>query len=149
MSMPAFQLPNEHQMAEAQAAVDALRRLPLDSERQLQVVSRDSRSDIVTLPREMLGFLTRLLAHIANGHAVTLIPVEAELTSQQAADLLGVSRPYLVKLLDEDVIPHHKVGRHRRVRANDLLVYKQRRDAEARKAADELTAQAQELGMGY
>ena len=83
------------------------------------------------------------------GNAVKIVPVHAELTSQEAADLLNVSRPHLVKLLDEGVIPHTKTGRHRRVKFADLMSYKQRRIEESRAAMDELVAQAQALRMGY
>lgn len=74
--------------------------------------------------RQVLG----LLSMIGEGEAVTLVAHGPELSTQQAADLLNVSRPFLVKLLEGKVIPHHKVGSHRRIRTEDLLQYKQRRD---------------------
>jgi excisionase family DNA binding protein len=86
---------------------------------------------------------------MANGHAVTVMPVQAELTTQQAADLLGGSRPYLVRLLEDGRIPFHKVGTHRRVRAADVMQYKARRRGESRQVLDELTREAQDLGLGY
>lgn len=108
----------------------------------------DSRTSL-EIPGHALRLLVEVLAQIANGNAVTIAPVYAELTTQQAADLLNVSRPYLVKLLEERKLPHRRVGNRRRVLLDDLLEYKRIDDAERRAVADELTAEAQRLGLEY
>jgi len=105
-------------------------------------------ADII-LPASVLRLLMDILAEMAQGHAVALLPVQAELTTQQAADLLNVSRPYLIRLLEDSKIPFRLVGQHRRVRFDDLLAYQRKDDEDRRRVADELTADAQELGMGY
>jgi len=101
------------------------------------------------LPKQALGLLRDLLTEMAQGHAVTVVPTHAELTTQQAADFLNISRPYLIRLLERKEIPFSKVGTHRRIRYEELLKYKRKLKKEAAKALEELTVQAQELGMGY
>jgi excisionase family DNA binding protein len=88
-----------------------------------------------------------LLTELAKGNAVTLMPHHAELTTQEAADLLNVSRPFLVGLLEDGQLPFHKVGTHRRVRFSDLMIYKRRRDAESEQALREIAAISQELKL--
>lgn len=101
------------------------------------------------LPKAATRLLTHLLTEMAQGNAVTLIPIHAELTTQQAADFLNVSRPHLVSLLEKQDIPFHKVGTHRRIRFADLEAYKKAFEAESRAAMNELVKQAQDLEMGY
>jgi excisionase family DNA binding protein len=102
-----------------------------------------------TVPRDAFELFLEILGQMANGNAVTIVPVHAELTTQQAADLLNVSRPFLVGLLESGKIPSRKVGSHRRVKAADLVAYRQRDEAERKKVLDELTSEAEKHGLGY
>lgn len=113
------------------------------------VALSDGQPEACILPRAAFELLQEILGHLANGTAVTVLPVHAELTTQGAADLLNVSRPHLVKLLEEGELPFHRVGTHRRVRLEDLMEYKARVEEEQRQALDELAALSQDMEMGY
>jgi excisionase family DNA binding protein len=118
------------------------------SEIRLELITGTSTEELI-LPRSALRLLLRALSEMGQGNAVTLTPVQAELTSQQAADLLNVSRPHLVKLLNEGTIPSRKVGTHRRVQLEDVLAYKREFQAKRQAALSELAGLSQDLDLGY
>lgn len=109
----------------------------------------ESHGVTVTIPRAALRLMLEALRTMKDGHPVTVLPLDAELSTQEAAELLNVSRPYVVKLLDEGKIPSRKVGVYRRVLATDVLAYKQENKAARYAALAELTREAQKLGLGY
>lgn len=125
------------------AAANQLRRVlaaqaASEGERKLKVVGETGERAEVVLTPGLSALLMDLLRHIGRGDAVTLVPVSQMLTTQQAADILNVSRPFLISLLETGRIPHVLVGRHRRIRAEDLFAYKRRRDDERAAALSEL-----------
>lgn len=103
----------------------------------------------IELPAGAVALLMDILEAMAAGHGVRLIPENAELTTVQAAEILNVSRPFLIKLIETGALPHRKVGKHRRIRMEDVMAYKARTDADRASVLDELVSDAQEQGMGY
>jgi excisionase family DNA binding protein len=137
----------------AQAAASVGRYLEHGVHHQHRTVTLEAESDgqivRVLVPEPALRLLVRVLQELSKGNAVTVLPLQAELTTQQAAELLNVSRPYLVKLLEGGRIPYRTVGPRRRIRLADVMAFKRDDDAYRRRVADELTHEAVELGMGY
>jgi excisionase family DNA binding protein len=101
----------------------------------------------IKLPAAAVRLLMKILDEMSNGNAVTVIPVHAELTTQEAADLLNISRPSLIDLLNEGAIEYRKVGTHRRVRFEAVMAYKRRNNADREAALDALAAYDQEIGL--
>lgn len=116
----------------------------------LTVQVRDAdHEEPIELPAGAVSLLMEVLEAMASGRGVTLIPENAELTTVQAADILNVSRPFLIKLLEESVIPYRLVGKHRRIRMDDVIAYKERIDRDREATLDRLVEEAQREGMGY
>lgn len=138
--------------ADTQLALESSRLLAthkLDKQSSIRLrLEDDEESESVTVPTSAVRLFLHVLAEMSRGNAATLIPTHAELTTQQAADLLNVSRPYVVKLLDEGKMPFRTVGKFRRIRFDDLIAYKQKDDELRAKLLDELAVLSQELG-GY
>ena len=103
----------------------------------------------IELPDSALEALRVIIETMAQGRSIMLVPHDQELTSQEAADILHVSRPHLIKLLDLGELPFHLVGTHRRIKIEDVLTYRDRRDAERDAALRELTRLSEELPGGY
>ncbi len=101
----------------------------------------------INIPEPIYQVLLQVVHAMASGKAISIIPQQQELTTQQAAEFLNVSRPYLIKLLEQGEIPHIKVGSHRRVRFDDLMNYKQQRDVKRDQLLSELTQMSQEAGF--
>jgi excisionase family DNA binding protein len=142
-------VPDEAERQEAEQASRALAALAGRDRVHVEAEAEGMPRQSFILPAAAVRLLTDVLVHLSQGQGVAVLPENAELTTQQAADMLNVSRPYFVGLLEAGVVPFHKAGTHRRVRLRDLVSYKEKRQAASRAAMDELTAQAQELGLGY
>lgn len=138
-----YEVPSPDVMERAETALDALKQTYDDAEP----------GELVALQLSLPPFAARLLLDaltaLAEGHAVTVVPVPAELTTQEAADILNVSRPYLIKLLDERKLPHRRVGNRRKVMLEDVLRFKRRDDQARQSVLDELTREAQAIGLEY
>ncbi len=137
--------------ADISTAVEALPHvngyLANHTDRVIRLVVADEPEETLLVPRGAVELLARVLAHMAAGQGVSVVPANAELTTQQAAELLNVSRPFLIGLLDRGEMEYRRVGKHRRIKAQSLMAYLARDEQERREAADELTRLNQEMGL--
>lgn len=141
-------LPTEREQEQAKRVQRSLAHLQESNRCTLRLQGSDG-DETVELPHSVLTLLNRILTEMADGNAVTLVPVHAELTTSQAADLLNISRPHFVKLLESKAVPFTKVGSHRRIRAADVLRYREDRVAQRKQALADLTDEAERLKLGY
>lgn len=150
MAISYRQLPPDEQESEIARLSKQLlsRHTKADQPLTLKVIDAEQEEPI-QLPAGAVAMLMDILGAMAAGQGITLIPEKAELTTGQAANVLNVSRPYFVKLLEAGEIPYHKVGKHRRVLMEDVMRYKDAIDRERETALDQLVEEAQEHNMGY
>jgi excisionase family DNA binding protein len=141
--------PQETELAResSRKLADMLRRRKATAE--LRVHSGTAAPETISLPTAAVRLLQSMLSELGKGNALAVLPVHEELTTQQAADLLNGSRPFVVRMLEEGKLPSRKVGTHRRVRLQDALEYKQRLFESRNEALAELADEAQKLGLGY
>jgi len=121
---------------------DGIRHLP-----HILLRTEDNREADITLPSSVLKLILGALQEMGKGNAVTLLPLQAELTTQQAADMMRVSRPSLIKMLDDGKLPFRKVGAHRRILYSDVLNYIQTEHARRVSVMEELVAETERLGL--
>lgn len=151
MAMQATMLPSHE---EAALAKFSSRELAAYVETQaatqkVAITGKDGIAHQVEVPVSALRLLVDILTELGEGNTIKLIPVHAEMTTQEGADLMNMSRPTFIKLLDEGKIPFHRVGNRRKVKYTDVLEYKQKLSRQRLQALDELSELDQSLGLGY
>lgn len=156
MSIQTFQnleavIPNQRDVKLARQSSKMLSRISLGKVKSIDIILEEANNhnETISLPLPAFKLLVTILTEMGQGNAVTLIPMHAALTTQKAADLLNVSRPYLIQLLESNKIPFHKVGNRRKVLFQDLMLYKAKIDDARRKVLDDLANEAQKLNLGY
>ncbi len=142
-------LPTEYEMQQAKDSSRLLSTYSAAEHVQLSLPNSHNDKKTVTLPGHTLQLFLDVLAEISKGHAVSLVTHQQELSTQEAANILNVSRPFFVKLLDSNEIPYRKIGSHRRVLLRDVITYKHDVDRKRMATLDELTQLSQNEGMGY
>lgn len=139
-------LPQEQQLAEVVDFVDALARKGVEvSPQRAALVAADSTR--LEVPQPVFDALVQVANAMAHGQGVTIMPHNALLTTQEAADLLGISRPTLIRLLEDGEIPFEHRGRHRRVRLADLLEYQARMRQRRHEALDRMVQEGERAGL--
>lgn len=144
-------LPSSEEAALARLSSQELSAV-LETRAEIQKVTMTDRQGVVhnmDIPVNALRLLIDVLTELGDGNSVKLIPIGSEMTTQEAADMLNISRPTLIRILDNDEIPYHRTGNRRKLRYTDVVAYRERTRAARISALDELSALDQELGLGY
>lgn len=143
-------VPSAEEVRQARRSAASLRKLakrrPTST---VRTITLEGERQPIEVPVAAIELLADAVEEIAKGHTIKITSHEEEVSTQKAADLLNVSRPYFIGLLEKGEIPFRMVGTHRRLRLSDVLAYRARSDADAERAFRELVVKAQELGMGY
>ncbi|WP_339869763.1 excisionase family DNA-binding protein [uncultured Algoriphagus sp.] len=140
--------PTDKEKAAARTSAATLKEIT-NASRAKAIVQFEVEGKIVSLPKRILKLVEKALGAVASGKSVVLSSLSNELTTQEAADLLRVSRPHLIKLLDTGKIPHKMAGSHRRILLDDVRKYDKQLRETRRKGLDFLAKEAQEMGLGY
>lgn len=141
--------PTEQESTMARNSGQLLARYAREDQSLMLRVIDVEQAEPIELPAGAVALLMDILEAMAAGRGITLMPENAELTTVEAAEILNVSRPYLIKLLEEGHIPYRKVGTHRRIRLDDVMRYRTAIDQTREVVLDHLVAEAQEQDMGY
>ena len=143
-------VPSPEEIQQARRSAARLRRLAKPRRKTtVRSITVAGQKQAIAIPESAFQALADVVDEMAKGHAINITSHGEEVSTQKAADLLNVSRPYLIGLLEKGEIPFRKVGTHRRLRLADVLAYKARSDAQGERAFRELVAQGQKLGIGY
>ena len=141
------QLPTEDEIAQAKEASRQLARLLPEGQRPLRLVTENNRHEMISIPPGAVRLFMEVLTQLGQGRGVTILPKKVELTTQEAADYLNVSRPYVVKLVESVRLPARTVGTRRRIAFTDLITFDEADRKRRRTALDEITRLDQKLGL--
>lgn len=147
MTLSEIELPTPQDVERAKESSRTLSQYAEADRVRLSIKASNGKEDEFILPGGVMQALMDILIEISNGNAFSVIPIHAELTTQEAANILNVSRPHLVKLLEEGTLPFRKIGVHRRVRVQDLVEYKNEFERKRKETLAELAAFSQKIGM--
>jgi len=139
--------PTKQEQKTAMASYSALATVLKQLKSEEPEIEVEETKEHIKIPIKALRLLSDILEAMSKGQPISIVPMAAEVTTQKAAEILGCSRPFLVKLLEEGKIPFTKIGRHRRVKMEDVLVYKEEQKKEQKKHLIEMMQKDEELGL--
>ncbi len=146
-SYPELKKPSKEEQQTAMVSYDALAATLIQLKTEYPEIEIEETNEKIKVPRQALELLAEILKGLSKGRPISIVPIAAEMTTQAAADFIGCSRPHLVKLLEGGKIPYTLVGKHRRIKYEDLAVYKKQMKAQQEALLIELMKGDEELGL--